>query len=124
MKRRTNQRTGYDPVQNGIQMDEQEYLEVQIANVLPCPFCGSRSILPEDSYQLNKCYVYCDDCGSEGPTKVKEMYDEYQNAFEAWNTRPNKTDLKTKIMKSVRHTNNFGDFVNVSKIEEAFNQAI
>lgn len=68
-------------------MKESEYLDKQVERAKPCPFCGSKKIIASDSNVMCDCSIFCDDCGAEGPSRKKELFDEYQNAFEAWNSR-------------------------------------
>jgi Lar family restriction alleviation protein len=68
-------------------VDEDKYLEEHYKRVKPCPFCGSTRVLAEKSDNYGKCYVWCDGCLAEGPNKSVELFDEYQNAFDAWNNR-------------------------------------
>ncbi len=67
---------------------EESLLSSKIETAKPCPFCGAKKLAVQVDDMHCKCSVCCDDCGAEGPAKHTEIIDEYQNAFEAWNYRP------------------------------------
>ncbi len=67
---------------------EESLLSNRIEEAMPCPFCGSKKLAVQMDNMHCECSVYCDDCRAEGPMKYTEIIDEYQNAFEAWNYRP------------------------------------
>jgi len=52
------------------------------AELLPCPFCGSRNLHVHDSVSS---YVECNDCHAEGPWNDGSLVE----ALAAWNTRAN-----------------------------------
>ena len=51
-----------------------------MAELKPCPFCGSYDQRFNSAYGL--CWYTCEDCGCEGPDGDNE-----QEAIEAWNRR-------------------------------------
>ena len=49
----------------------------------PCPFCRMNDLsLFCDNVEESKFWVYCNDCGAEGPTGTEKT------AWDVWNTRP------------------------------------
>ena len=53
-----------------------------MAELLPCPFCGSKNVCCGDAGCNNFWYVQCDDCFATFP-----HFDTKQEALDAWNTR-------------------------------------
>lgn len=49
----------------------------------PCPFCGSKEELTEQSVEGHLYYIRCNSCDTEGPTR-----DGLKEARRIWNTRP------------------------------------
>lgn len=78
-------------------ISEDKHLEGQYERALPCPFCGSKNLIAEMDEDHCYCSVYCDSCGAEGPRKKSELEDEFQNAFEGWNSRPKEIALQQEI---------------------------
>lgn len=74
-------------------MTEQEYLDEQYKRVKPCPFCGSERVYVSRGTNTGESSIICDNCMAEGPIKKMELFDEHQNAFEAWNWRPKEAYL-------------------------------
>lgn len=62
--------------------------------LLPCPFCGGKSILHEDSF-TSRAWVACNLCCAEGATIMFESTNDARQmraaAISAWNTRTDRT---------------------------------
>lgn len=80
-----------------------------MAELLPCPFCGSKRIGAEISYEEKNFRIYCDECPAEmslyfadaglnGGEVIGfgEMQDIIQEMIDKWNTRTpkEKNDFK------------------------------
>lgn len=56
----------------------------------PCPFCGGKAVLCENT---DYAYVYCKECGSQ----TDESHGTAGAAVAAWNTRAERTCKMTKL---------------------------
>lgn len=74
-----------------------------MAELLPCPFCGSKRIGAEISYEEKSFRIYCDECPAEmilyfGDAQLGcgniigfgEMQSILQEMIDKWNTRTQK----------------------------------
>ena len=58
-----------------------------------CPFCRGQSYAEGPAYGRAYWYVFCDDCGAEGPPASRSRYPDLteegleQQAIAAWNRR-------------------------------------
>ncbi len=51
----------------------------------PCPFCGGKSSLNDNS---SSSYVHCEKCGATGESfNISKKYSSDEKAAEAWNRR-------------------------------------
>jgi Lar family restriction alleviation protein len=60
---------------------------VSIIDVLPCPFCGSKTITIRDGSNFKWIVAECDDCGASCGEVRKLVGMETKLAIEEWNKR-------------------------------------
>jgi len=73
--------------------------------LLPCPFCGGKSILHEDSF-TSRAWVACNLCCAEGATIMFESTNDARQmraaAISAWNTRTARTLTPEQVERAKR----------------------
>jgi hypothetical protein len=87
----------YFGVATGCTIHDKTAESAEKLELLPCPFCeGDDAFVERADY--SSCFVQCNDCSAQGPTKCQESDDEdtpgEHAAIVAWNRRAETAELR------------------------------